>query len=434
LEDRMKALSAGKLSVPAAVMILLGSAGASADGEGPREQPRTRTIYSTVITSDDGAVRAAALLNRQLRASLATIPGAVVVDPGRTPSGGHPPCAEAEAMAVRGRSSYENLELDDAVKLLEGAVAAYFNCASKQVSGRGYVEALQFLGAARIARGETDAGMRAFRNAAAFDARATMDTRIFPPDMVAAYARSRDTVAGYPPGAISVTTTPSGTEVFIDGRFSGVSPLMGQKAAPGTHFVSARRDGFEAAGGRLEVESGEEAAFHANMDRSPGLEEFAGYQAGLLSEIDRDTAGPDTMGVARILKADRVIVCSVARRGNAVEAVASAYDMPDGRKAGAASATLHPGGAMFAQEAASFASAVMRPLGKPPVSVVPHKETPVPQQQPAAAQAVAGKNFYETWWFWTIIGGVVVAGATTAGVLLAPSGGGPATGSIGFRY
>lgn len=56
--------------------------------------------------------------------------------------------------------------------------------------------------------------------------------------------RIPDTVLQDTSGSLSVTTTPAGIEVFLDGSLRGISPITLDNLAPGTHTLLLKREGY----------------------------------------------------------------------------------------------------------------------------------------------------------------------------------------------
>jgi hypothetical protein len=46
-------------------------------------------------------------------------------------------------------------------------------------------------------------------------------------------------------GGLTVSSTPSGAQVFLDNAFIGITPLTLESVASGTHTVTIRMDGYE---------------------------------------------------------------------------------------------------------------------------------------------------------------------------------------------
>ncbi|GEM_PF-1495460 len=66
-----------------------------------------------------------------------------------------------------------------------------------------------------------------------------------------------------PNGSIGITTIPSGAEVFIDGRQSGITPVVFPEVLPGNHQVTLSLKGYDTWDHVVSVGSGQTAAINA---------------------------------------------------------------------------------------------------------------------------------------------------------------------------
>ena len=67
-------------------------------------------------------------------------------------------------------------------------------------------------------------------------------------------------------GTVNVSSTPSGSDVFVDGDFIGNSPAV-LKLSPGKHVVSVRLSGYKDWSKELAVQSGSEVQLNANLEK-----------------------------------------------------------------------------------------------------------------------------------------------------------------------
>jgi len=57
-------------------------------------------------------------------------------------------------------------------------------------------------------------------------------------------------------GAISISTSPAGANIYLDNRYMGITPLTVQDLTPGTYAVLLQLQGFEAWTGDVSVSAG----------------------------------------------------------------------------------------------------------------------------------------------------------------------------------
>jgi hypothetical protein len=75
-------------------------------------------------------------------------------------------------------------------------------------------------------------------------------------------------------GAISITTNPSGAEVWIDNEMKGASPAMISALSPGTHALMLRKTGYQNISTTFIIESGQTRDYSTGLipaAKSPGF-------------------------------------------------------------------------------------------------------------------------------------------------------------------
>ena len=64
------------------------------------------------------------------------------------------------------------------------------------------------------------------------------------------------TTTGIETGALSIASSPSGAEIYLDNRYMGITPLTLQDLVPGNYAVFLQRQGFEPWTGNVSVSAG----------------------------------------------------------------------------------------------------------------------------------------------------------------------------------
>jgi hypothetical protein len=80
--------------------------------------------------------------------------------------------------------------------------------------------------------------------------------------------------AGQGSGAISITTTPAGAEVWIDNEMKGASPAVISALSPGTHALALRKTGYQNISTTFIIESGQTREYSTGLiptTKSPGF-------------------------------------------------------------------------------------------------------------------------------------------------------------------
>lgn len=190
---------------------------------------------------------------------------------------------------------------------------------------------------------------------------------------------------------LSVASDPSGAEVFVNGDFSGMTPVR-LSLEPAEYEISVQKDGY--------ISSTQQA-------------------------IVRD-GSPDRLEV----KLDRKAPVAAAVAPVAVVPPAAAAAVPAAAPAPAVAAPV----VAPVEPVPPPVVAPVEPLPPPVVAVVEPAPMPEPVAPPAEPienrSSVKSEPVYKKWWFWTIIGVAVVGAGTIAGILA--SQGDSTPGEAGF--
>jgi hypothetical protein len=68
-------------------------------------------------------------------------------------------------------------------------------------------------------------------------------------------------------GTVSLTTTPDGAEVYVDGQFYGNSPAT-LKLKPGKHTIGVKLSGYKDRSREMSTDSGSESHLSATLEKS----------------------------------------------------------------------------------------------------------------------------------------------------------------------
>ena len=96
-------------------------------------------------------------------------------------------------------------------------------------------------------------------------------------------------------GALSVTTTPSGALVYIDGQMKGITPATIPGLSPGTHSIRIILDGYQDLETTTEITGGTTSEFVTGLSKRKQVPGFTGILAlaavGLLLVVRREKNG-----------------------------------------------------------------------------------------------------------------------------------------------
>lgn len=235
-----------------------------------------------------------------------------------------------------------------------------------------------------------------------------LDPKYFGPDMKKLLDKGLVDLNKGPKGALTITTTPAGAEVFFRGASLGVAPLAEAPMVPaGRHLVTAKRPGFKAAGAFVNVpKDGAQVTLE--------LVEASGYgQArktmGALVPANLGKGVPRAArAVGETMKSRFLVVAEVAPGGDGQLEV---WDVDTSARL---KDVALPTDGNFGPAVDKVKAFLANPS---PVAVASTSSPGVS----SSAEPASGDSVLNKWWFWAAVGGVVVVGAVATGVGVAAS-------------
>jgi hypothetical protein len=157
-----------------------------------------------------------------------------------------------------------------------------------------------------------------FQEAAGIKPDANLQSEIYSPDVIAIFEKARENVQSGPRSTLSVSGSPFGSTVFIDGRKKGNSPVTLKDIPPGPHFVGVEHEGYESF--RKKVGLGNWKASTINFDLTPS------GPSGAPEDFFEDRAikgdNGSLMELSRRLEIDYLVVGSGGEDGLVVRLIA----------------------------------------------------------------------------------------------------------------
>ena len=299
-------------------------------------------VVSLTRPSGTGADRAAAQIGRAVHARLTTGEPRQGMDLAATL--GNPEAAAmqrslaaADELMQRGRAAYDSLDLDRAMAALSAGLARYERLAAYLPTVKKVSATLMLLGATHILRGEEKPGIRRLEQAISIDPEVEPDPRVFNPAMRALFAAAKRASPQRPRGGLDLSSSPGNAEVFVDGRFTGITPQVVAGLEEGHHLLRLERDGMVPYGALVEVRAHENqarsAVFHPT-DHGEQLE-------SLLDSVQRRLPAPgksqgDKLDIpqlgelAGLCRADELLLLQVRVTGERVLVAAYRIDAAAG--------------------------------------------------------------------------------------------------------
>lgn len=340
---------------------------------------------------------------------------------------------QARVRLDQGRQAYLNLDLEQAITLLTGAVQDFDATAGALEDPEELGESLLLLGASYAFNGQNREATRIFARLHVQMPHIVPDPNVYPPDVIARFDAARPRDAADPQSSILIESDPPGAIAYVDFVARGVTPLTVTGLRGGEHIVRVTRPGATPSVSTVTVRARQQessSAFLVDDERTAGL-----YDAMVqIRQDDIASLGAQSWirEAARILDIERVGVIRVSpgEVEGQVGLELLVFDVHTGRRLvrGAGQAPTGIGeleGAVHRLVSGALEAALTsrqasdeEHIVAPPVD----DESAIVVTPPVESHSIA-----EEWWFWTIIGGVVIAGAAV-GIGVAASDTGPPLG------
>jgi hypothetical protein len=242
----------------------------------------------------------------------------------------------AEELVAKGRAAYEALDLDAAIQYLSYALNRY----QRDI---GYVEdpstmanLLLLMAASHILRGEERAGSERLSQALEIFPRAEPDPRIFNPAMRKKFDDVAAQVQRRPTGKMTINSTPSYAEVYVDGTFRGITPLTVENLVQGQHLVHIYKPGYEPGGSLTGVQARADVPFNVSLKPLNAFETFEKNAESAASSALQTPRKIDNgmQELAKLTKAQNLLISNVRINGDRVQVDASLYDMVKNKRIG----------------------------------------------------------------------------------------------------
>lgn len=386
-------------------------------------------VYIVSVPMDEQVDAVAARTGSAARAALRTIEGVDWRGPDQAYLGyddsAMSSLTRARERLDEGRQAYLNLELDDAIAALEGAVADFDASAAAMEDPGDLGQALLFLGASHAFNGQRRQAIEVFRRLHAQMPHIQPDPDTFNPDVVQLYESAAPPDARNPSGRIAIESDPPGAVVYVDYLARGRTPMEVGDLIGGEHIVRVSRPGAVPFVEPLQVRRGRGARSDAFLvDRDESLAPL-GEALSRIPEagVDRLDGDSPINEVATMLDLEKIGVIRVSSAGDGQATLELLlFDVASGRRLVRGQGTVPT--AIGALEAGverlvqgAFEAALRPQQAGDAENIIGTSPEPSPIAPPA------GPPVYEEWWFWTIIGAVVVIGAGVGiGVGLATQG------------
>lgn len=373
--------------------------------------PAAARAQPTTLVYLDGANAPAPLVRKideRLRALLDER-GIALVDLPAAATGPEGRITQARKDLDAGISAWKLLSLETAQSSLAAAESGAIAAAEFPQAAAILAEARLHLGLVALAVGKNADADRVFRKVAIADPDRRLDVRSFPPDVIAAYEKSRKAIAAAPPCELTLSAEPASAALYVDGRTAG-APVV--KLPCGEHLIAAAAEGGTS-GEKVDLTEPKTARA---LRVAPDPARIASSARAAAKKGDETMLARALDALAAAAGAERVLAWDLRSVNGRVE---SPMRLRDRETRGPMMRTAIADLASSAAPDPALRSAITSLL------------TGVPQAAPEAtavssssrAKRRAGRNGIAGWIWWTAGGVAVLAAGGAAAALAQPSDG-----------
>lgn len=157
----------------------------------------------------------------------------------------NPKLEQADKLVWQGKEEIDKKRFQDAVQTFRSAVELYEANFAELVDYDKLVDAHLNMAVAYFGAGYEDNGADALQQVVSLRPDVTVDKKTHSPSFIAALEKVQKKFSSYKPGTTTITSTPAGAKVFIDGVLRGQAPVTVKDLQKGDHYVQVRMDGYE---------------------------------------------------------------------------------------------------------------------------------------------------------------------------------------------
>ena len=236
---------------------------------------------------------------------------------------------QARASAGKGLEAYHNLELEEAIELFQESVRRYGQALSARFEPQEMAEAFLMLGATHFVSGNRQQAQAALRQAIILNPKIAPDANVFSPPLMEAFEGARWEVTATASGRLSISTTPSHAEIWVNGFFMGVAPVEIEGPPVGVFYIEAGQRGFIPRTETHETRPGEPSRVDLRLRAGPSTGIFHSYRDAAIADLPGSGRRmPQSVDrLAEMFSVDRIVVGRVTSDASGREALIRAYDV-----------------------------------------------------------------------------------------------------------
>jgi hypothetical protein len=201
----------------------------------------------------------------------------------------------AQGFHEAGQRSFDAGDVEDASEQFESAARLMEKSFATLTDVTEYRGLLLRLGETRLSTGDRRGAALAFERAVLFRARGWEAP--LGADATEALETAREVISDRATGAVSITTDPENAEVWVNGRYSGITPLTVTNLSIGDHVISAAKEGYARKTATVSCADDELNETEVTLEPARRKPLFDQMVSALRSEVNRPM-GPRRQNVA----------------------------------------------------------------------------------------------------------------------------------------
>ena len=293
------------------------------------------SVGAFAVAKDASGNKSAAALNAILRAKIKSLDSFLLIEPNEALSNDKRSAFEAYLDRAReafadGREAYDAMALDQAIARFGQSVNLYKQVGPLLGDLSEFKKVLSFYGAALALRGSGDESKAVFKELLTLDA--NYELTGFNPLVTKVFNAAIEAEEKLERGQVEIYSTPANAAVFINGVFRGVSPLLVDQLAIGTHFIRIEKNGYEAYGGPLEITNQQSLTSQTRLRSINNGQMFRDLVSRAGRSVTKGGMDGKLRELARTLLCDVLVVVSVTQSGSDISLNGGVYDRKSAKR------------------------------------------------------------------------------------------------------
>jgi hypothetical protein len=285
-----------------------------------------------------------------------------------------------------------------------------------------------------VLSGKKKPGEKIYRRLLVLHPDAELDPMVFPPSLAATFSRIAKEVQRSGTGGLRIESATPGAEVWVDGIFRGISPVLLESLVEGQHIIRLVRRGHQSWGRKKRVHIDSQEVIRQGLESLPGFERLKALGVQLAgaagSESYPEAAGElmDWLGV------ERVFFFLVGTQAGGFNVSAYYYDRHSQSCLKAQKKIFDPKDPSFNEMVNLFCTALYMDVSGQVIAETEPPPATGTEITDFREEARDDDSIVSSWWLWTAIGVVVAGGVGLALYFVLGGEEGPGEGEAIFRF